>query len=63
MLKLDLVMSKNHQVNIGFKSMKESWIAAEAWLCERPEKAIGEDTASVTVDGLGLKGSCKEIET
>jgi hypothetical protein len=33
--------------------------AAEAWHCERPWKAIGEGAASVAIDGLGLKGSCK----
>ena len=33
-----------------------------AWHCERPWKAIGEGTASVAVDGPGLKGSCKGFE-
>jgi hypothetical protein len=36
--------------------------AAEAWHCERPEKATGEGAASVAVDSPGLKGSYKEVE-
>jgi hypothetical protein len=52
-------MCKNH---IDFEGMKESWRAAKAWHCERPGKAICEGAASDAVDGLGLKGSCKEIE-
>lgn len=55
-------MSKNHPGDIGFQSTKESWRAAEAWHCERPEKAISEGTASVATDSPGLKGSCKEVE-
>jgi hypothetical protein len=35
---------------------------AEAWYCERPWKAIGEDSASLSVHGPGLKKSCKEFE-
>ena len=41
--------------------MKGSWTAAEAWLCERPGKTIGEG-ASVAADGPGLKETCKEVE-
>ena len=26
----------------GFEGMKESWRAAGAWPCERPEEAVGE---------------------
>ena len=37
-------------------------ITTKAWHCERPGKAICEGAASDAVDGLGLKGSCKEIE-
>jgi hypothetical protein len=43
----------------GFKGMKGSCRAAEVWHCARPWKAIGEGTASVAIDGPGLKGSCK----
>ena len=39
----------------GFEVMKESWRAGEAWNCERPEEAIGEGSASVVVEGQGLK--------
>ena len=46
----------------GFKGMKMSWRAAEAWHCERSGKATGEGAASVAVDGPGLKESCKEVE-
>jgi hypothetical protein len=42
--------------------MKESRREAKAQLCERPWKAIGEGAASVAIDGLGLKGSCKVVE-
>jgi hypothetical protein len=42
--------------------MKGSWRAAEAQHCERLWKVISEGAASVSVDGPGLKGSCKEIE-
>jgi hypothetical protein len=42
--------------------MKGSWIAAEAWHCERPGKATGEGVISVAVDSPGLKGSCKEVK-
>ena len=40
-----------------------SWRAAEAWHYERPVKAIGEGLVSVEDEGLGMKGSYKEIET
>jgi hypothetical protein len=40
--------------------MKGSWSTDEAWHCEKPGKAIDESKASV--DGLGLKESCKEVE-
>jgi hypothetical protein len=62
MLQLDLVMCKSHSGGTGFKSMKGSWIAAEAWHCERPGKATGEGVISVAVDSPGLKGSCKEVK-
>ena len=62
MLQLDLIMCKNCPGGTGFEGMKESHRAAEAWHCERPWKAIGEDTASVAVDGPGLTGKCKEVE-
>ena len=42
--------------------MKGSWRTAEAWHCEKPEKAFGEGAASVAVEEPGLKGSCKEVE-
>jgi hypothetical protein len=61
-LQLDLVMCKNHPGGTGFEGMKGSWRAAEAWDCERPREATSESTASVAVDGPGLKGSCKEVE-
>ena len=57
MLQLNLVMCKNHpRSTTGFKSMKGSWRVAEAWHCQELRKAIGEGTASVVVDGQGLKG-------
>jgi len=63
MLQLDLVMCKSHPGGSGFEGMKASWRAAEAGHCERPWKATGEGAASVTVDGPGLKGSCKGFES
>jgi hypothetical protein len=42
--------------------MKASWRAAEAWHWERPEKATDGYAASVSVDSLGQKGSCKKVE-
>ena len=41
--------------------MKGSWKAAEVWHWERPGKAIGEGTASLTVKDPGMKGSCREV--
>jgi hypothetical protein len=55
-----LVICKNHPGGTGFEGMK-AWTAAEAWLCERPGKTIGEG-ASVAADGPGLKETCKEVE-
>lgn len=40
----------------SFVRHKESWRAAEAWHCERPEEAIGEGAALVAVEMEGLKG-------
>jgi hypothetical protein len=62
MLQWDLVMCKSHPGGTGFKGMKGSYREAEAWQCKRPWKAIGEGGASVAIDGLGLKGSCKGVE-
>jgi hypothetical protein len=62
MLQLDLIICKNFPDGIGFEGMEGSWRTAEAWHCERPEKAIGEVAASVAVDSPGWKGSCKEVE-
>jgi hypothetical protein len=42
--------------------MKDSRRAAEAWHCERPWKVIGEGTASVAIDGPGLKAACSVFE-
>jgi hypothetical protein len=61
-LQQDLVMYKCHPGGTDFEGMKGSWRAAEAWHCERPWKDIGEGTASVAIDGPGLKGSCKGAE-
>jgi hypothetical protein len=55
-------MYKSHQGGTGFKEMKTLWRTAEAWHCERPGKAIGEDAASVAADGPGLRRSRKEVE-
>jgi hypothetical protein len=56
-LQLGLVMFKNQPGVSGFNGMKKSWIAAEAWDCERPRKAIGEGA----VDSLPLKGHAKKL--
>ena len=56
-----MLIRKNHLGSTGLEGMKGSWTAAEAWLCERPGKTIGEG-ASVAVDGPGLKETCKEVE-
>ena len=51
----------NHPVPIGFEGLKGEMRASEARHCVKPGKAIGEEgTASVVVDGPGLKESCKE---
>jgi hypothetical protein len=55
-------MYKNYPSGIGFKGMKVSWRAAEAWDCERPRKAIGEGATSIAVDSLDVRGSCKKVE-
>jgi hypothetical protein len=55
-------MYKSHSGGNGFEGMKGSSIAAEAQACESPWKAIGEGTASVAIDGTGLKVSCIDLE-
>jgi len=55
--------SKSHPGGTGFEGMKGSSRGAEAWHYERPWKAIGAGDSPVAVDGPGLKGSCKEVET
>ena len=62
LLQRDLVICKGHPGGIGFEGMKGSHRAAEARHCERSWKAIGEGTASVAIDGPGLKGSCSVLE-
>jgi hypothetical protein len=62
-LQLDLLMYKNHPGGTSFEGLKGSWRTAKAWHCERPRKAIGERAVSVVINGLGLKESCKELET
>jgi hypothetical protein len=62
MLQLDLIMYKSHLGGTGFGGMRGSWKAAEAWHCERPRKAVGEGTASIAVDGSGLKWSYKDFQ-
>jgi hypothetical protein len=42
--------------------MNRSWKATEAGHCDRLEEAISEGTASVAVEGPGLKRLCREIE-
>jgi hypothetical protein len=56
-------MCKSHLGSTGFEGMKWSWRAAEARHCDKPWKAIDEGAASVAVDNIGLKGSCKEAES
>jgi hypothetical protein len=53
-------MCKSHPGCTGFKGMKGSCRAAEAWHCERPWKAFGEGAASVAIDVPGLKESVVE---
>jgi hypothetical protein len=55
-------MYKSYPGGTDFEGMKVSWKVAQAWHWERPRKAINEGTASITVDSLGLKGSCKGFE-
>ena len=45
----------------GFESTKGSWGAAKAWHCEKSGKDMDEG-ASLAVEGLRLKGLCKEAE-
>jgi hypothetical protein len=42
--------------------LKHEGLAAVAWYFEKSGEATGEGTASVAVEGPGLKGSCKEVE-
>jgi hypothetical protein len=42
--------------------MKRSWKTAESWHCKRLRNVNEEGAALVAVDGLGLKGSYKEVE-
>ena len=49
----------------GFEVPRGSWRATEDYKrhCTRTEGAIGGGTASVSAEGPGLKGSCREVET
>lgn len=49
-------MCKCHPGGSGFEGMKGSWSTAETWHHERPGETIGEDAASVAVEGPGLEG-------
>ena len=60
-LELDLVMCNNHPDSTSFEGMKRSCRGVEAWHCERPERAIGEGSASVAVKSPGLKGYAKKL--
>lgn len=42
--------------------IKGSWRTAEAWNCENPGEVIGEGTASLAIEALGLNGSWREVE-
>jgi hypothetical protein len=53
---------KNHACTMTFESTKVSWRAGDAWYSVRTGKAIGKDEASVAINGLGLKESCKGVE-
>jgi hypothetical protein len=55
-------MDKSYSGATSLEGIKGSWRAAKAWHCGKPGKAIGKGTASVVVEGPGLKGLCKEIE-
>ena len=41
---------------------KQEEVAADAWQCERPGEAIGEDAASLAFESTGLKWSWREVE-
>ena len=56
-------MCKSHPGSTGFEGMKASRGTAETWYCERPWKATGKGLISVEIDGPGLKGSCKGVES
>jgi hypothetical protein len=62
LLQWDLAMCKGHPAGTGFEGMKGSCRSAEARHCERSWKAIGEGSASVAIEGPGLKGSCSVLE-
>ena len=59
MLQLDLVMCKNHPISTGFNSIKESWIAAQSWHCERPFVKVRPQLQLM----VQAEGSFKEVET
>jgi hypothetical protein len=61
-LEVYLGMCKSHPGDTSFEDMKVSRRAAEAWLCEKPEKAIGEGASSVEGGGPGTKEPCEELE-
>lgn len=55
-------MCKSYPGGAGVKGMKESWKTTEAlWHSERFGEIIGESEVLVSVEGLGLKGSCKVL--
>lgn len=45
----------------GFEGVKGTWREGEAWHCEKPRE-VGEGATSLSVEGRGLKESCKEDE-
>ena len=47
-------MCKSYPGGTGFEGRKGSCIAAEAWHCERPWKAIGEGAASDAINDPGV---------
>ena len=47
-------MCKNHPGGTGFKGMKGSWRAAEAWHCERPLVKMQSQLQLTTQDQRGL---------
>lgn len=61
-LATNLVTCKNLLDDTVSEFVKGPWRTAEAWNCKKPGEVIGEGTALLAIEDLGLNGSWREVE-